>query len=155
MTITDQTNRPLNSPFSEWGPRINAYVHSGCVICGTANSDGWHARFHRQSDGSVVAIHFCDDKFAGYSGILHGGIVAALLDAAMTNCLFAHHITAVTAEMTVRYLRPVHTGETVQLRAWIDKSNPRLYSLAAELRQDNQTACRATAKFIPKLAPES
>ena len=142
LTVCEGDARPANT------------IHRGCLICGSENRSGLHVHFHRQGS-SVVASHICDHRYDGYFGVLHGGVIAALLDGAMTNCLFAHHITAVTAEMTVRYLLPVRTGEHVQLRAWIEKADPRLYSLRAELRQNHQVACYAAAKFIPKPATES
>ena len=60
-----------------------------------------------QPDGSVEGVFAARAPLEGYSGLLHGGVAAAFLDGAMTNCLFAHGVRALTAELTVRYREPV------------------------------------------------
>ena len=78
---------------------------------------------------------------------MHGGLVAAVLDDAMTNCLFAHRIVAMTAQLTIRYLRPVRTGRAAFVRAWVVKSSSRLQMVAADLMQDGEVHAKAQAKF--------
>jgi acyl-coenzyme A thioesterase PaaI-like protein len=46
----------------------------------------------------------------GYDGIVHGGILAAVLDDAMANCLWLRGIPVVTAKMALRYRQPVRVG---------------------------------------------
>jgi uncharacterized protein (TIGR00369 family) len=46
----------------------------------------------------------------GYDGVVHGGILAALLDDAMANCLWLRGVAAVTAKMVLRYREPVQVG---------------------------------------------
>lgn len=46
----------------------------------------------------------------GYDGVVHGGILASVLDDAMANCLWLQGITAVTAKMSLRYREPVPVG---------------------------------------------
>lgn len=82
--------------------------------------------------------------------MLHGGIIAALLDGAMTNCIFARGFVAVTAELNVRYRASVAAGEEVTIRAWLDQSHSRLHQLRSELVQDNVVKVIATAKFMQK-----
>jgi acyl-coenzyme A thioesterase PaaI-like protein len=127
------------------------HSHRACVVCGSDNQNGMHICFHLWQDGSVVADYLCGDEYQGYPQMLHGGIIATLLDGAMTHCLFAHNIVAVTAELTVRYLSPVQTENSVTIRAWIEKSSPRLHVLAAELIQNGETKAKATAKFSKKI----
>jgi uncharacterized protein (TIGR00369 family) len=46
----------------------------------------------------------------GYDGVVHGGILAALLDDAMANCLWLRGVAAATAKMVLRYREPVQVG---------------------------------------------
>jgi acyl-coenzyme A thioesterase PaaI-like protein len=46
----------------------------------------------------------------GYDGIVHGGILAAVLDDAMANCLWLRGIPVMTAKMALRYREPVQVG---------------------------------------------
>jgi acyl-coenzyme A thioesterase PaaI-like protein len=100
------------------------------------------------ADGGVEAHFDCARIFEGYSHRIHGGVIAALLDGAMTNCLFAHGRVAVTAELTVRYRYPVMTDHQATVRAWIRESSHRLHRVRAELLQDGQLLARATARFL-------
>lgn len=126
---------------------ISEPSHRTCIVCGCDNDHGMHLQFRSEPDGSVRAEFACDTVYQGYPDILHGGVVAAVLDGAMTNCLFAHVVVAVTAELTIRYLQPVHTREMVSVRAWIVKSSPHLQILAAELSQAGRVCAAAKAKF--------
>ena len=84
----------------------------------------------------------------GYPQTLHGGIIASLLDGAMTNCLFAHGHVAMTAELRVRYRKPVLIGPEMTIRAWITRSQPPLHLLEAELQQEGCAKAIASAKFF-------
>ena len=125
-----------------------AQAHSNCVVCGCANGRGLHLEFAESDDGGVHASFDCDDTFEGYAGMLHGGIVASLMDGAMTNCMFARGIPAVTAELRVRFRHPVITGNVATVHARIDRSSPPLHLLSAEIIQDGQTRATASGKFM-------
>ena len=86
-------------------------------------------------------------RFQGYEGVMHGGMISALLDAAMGECLFSKGILAVTAEMTVRFLRPVPLDRTVDLRAVLVSARHGLFLLSAGLSLDDRPLARATGKF--------
>jgi acyl-coenzyme A thioesterase PaaI-like protein len=88
--------------------------------------------------------------FEGYPDMLHGGIICALLDGAMTNCLFAHGHAAVTAELKVRFRHPVVTKRPARVRAWIAKTFHPLHEMVAELVQEEQVMATARAKFVER-----
>lgn len=121
--------------------------HSRCFACGDTER-GLGLRFSPADEDSVVADWWCEEKYQGYAGILHGGLVAVLLDAAMTNCLLLKGLTAVTADLHVRYHRPVQVDRTAQVRATLTRSRPPLYALEAELVQGGRVRASATAKFM-------
>jgi uncharacterized protein (TIGR00369 family) len=117
------------------------------VVCGDTNARGLRLDFTVAADGSVSAVFRCENSFEGYAGIVHGGVVSSLLDGAMTNCLFARGIMAVTAELTVRFKHLLRVGEPARVRAWITHSSPHLHFLAAEITQSGSVAATARAKF--------
>ena len=82
--------------------------------------------------------------------MLHGGVVASVLDGAMTSCLFAHGHPGATAELTVRFRHPVRTGGVATVRAWIERCAPPLHMLRAELVQNGQIKATAWGKFIDR-----
>jgi len=130
--------------------RARDRVHPHCVVCNPANSAGLRTEFVLQPDGSVTGEFPGGAVFEGYPGLLHGGVTAALLDGAMTNCLFAHGIEALTAELTVRYRHPIGVGGNIVVRASLTDSRGELHLLRAELRQEGQVKATALGKFVKK-----
>jgi uncharacterized protein (TIGR00369 family) len=122
--------------------------HPACIVCRPRAVGGLGLEFHPQADGSVEAEFPGGDAYQGYTGILHGGVIAMLLDAAMTNCLFAQDRRGVTADLAVRFRHPVASAQPVRLRAWVERSVPPLYLLRAELWQADQLRATATGKFM-------
>jgi len=127
---------------------IKHRLHGGCVACGENNPAGLRLKFEVQPDGSVKAAAFCVKELAGYDGLLHGGVAALMLDSAMTNCLFSAGVTALTAEMTVKYKAMVTIGRAVTLTARIKSDLDPLFIVASELSQDGQAKVSAEAKFM-------
>ena len=129
--------------------------HDRCIICGRRNRRGLGLRFKACRDGSVEASFACPESYEGYSGVLHGGVVSALLDSAMTNCLFAQGLEAFTAELNVRFLKPVRTLHPALVRACLTRSCPPLFRLEATLHQTGSLMARATASFIRRTGSET
>ncbi len=138
----------MTNPTQESLEITKRQAHPGCVGCGLENAHGLALEFTVRADMGVEAEFPCGQLYQGYPGFLHGGIASLLLDSAMTNCLFAHNITAVTARLIIRYILPVAIGYPAVVRAWIKEYEPPLYVLEAELVQKDQILVRASAKFI-------
>jgi uncharacterized protein (TIGR00369 family) len=141
---------PLTMELDQKFVAVRRRHHPDCVVCGSRNARGLQLAFTRQADGSVSASFACDPAWTGYSGCLHGGVIAALLDGASTNCLFAHGHAALTAELIVRYREPVATGRPAVVRARLVESTRHLHYLQAELEQDGRVKATAKARFIPR-----
>ena len=124
--------------------------HERCVVCAPSHPLGLQVEYRLAAGGVVHAEFPCDRVFQGYPGQLHGGVIAALLDGAMTNCLFAHGIEAVTAELTVRFLRPVLPDRIAEVNAHLTRAFRRLYVLEAELIQEQVTVAKAQGKFLKR-----
>jgi uncharacterized protein (TIGR00369 family) len=88
-------------------------------------------------------------KFEGYKGIFHGGIVASLLDEVMIKAILAHGIFAVTAEMTVRFQRPIHIGDHIRLAGNITSQKGRRYETAGKaIGDDGEIYATATGIYL-------
>jgi len=130
--------------------RTRRTAHPSCIVCGRADECGLGLRFSVQQDGGVVAHFACRRHLQGYEGILHGGIVSALLDGAMTNCLFAHGITAVTGEMTIRFRHPIRLRTAVTVCGRIARSQWPLHVAEAQIVQDGRVMAKARGKFMER-----
>lgn len=127
---------------------VRRRAHPRCVVCSPANPMGLGQHFSLRPDGGVEGRFAVRKVFEGYPGMLHGGVTAALLDGAMTNCLFARGVEAVTAELRVRYRGPVTLRGEVVVSAWLTESHGRLRLLRAELRQGDRLMATAQGKFL-------
>ncbi len=127
-----------------------AQAHDRCVVCGHVDGHTPRLRFAVADDGSVRATLQPDHAYEGYAGILHGGVIATLLDAAMTNCLFAQGRCGLTAELCVRFRHPVVSDTPLRLRACVERSSPPLFVLRAEIQQAGQVRAMAIGKFMEK-----
>jgi uncharacterized protein (TIGR00369 family) len=130
--------------------------HPACVVCASCNAKGLGVRFEVAADGSVRGTFQCDCCYQGYPGRLHGGIIAMLLDAAMTHCLFARGIEAVTARLSVQYRRAVKVDRAALVRARLTEDQQPLYQLAAVLVQEGEVRASANGVFFrtEQLPPE-
>lgn len=133
--------------------RTRQAAHPRCIVCGRADQCGLGLRFSLRDDGSVEASFECGERFQGYKGLIHGGVATSLLDGAMTNCLFAHDIVAVTAEMTVRFRHPIALDVPVTVRAHITRSQNPLHIVEAQILQAGQVKAKANGKFMEKPLP--
>ena len=123
-------------------------AHPNCIACSLSNTQGMQLGFVPSDDGGVSAQFKCGDHYEGFPGILHGGVLSMILDGAMTNCLFAKGWVAVTADLRVQFRHPVLTDQTATVRAWITCATPPLYTLKADIIQNNQLKTNATGRFM-------
>ena len=120
-----------------------------CFACGPHNPHGLHLSAFRREGADYVVDFLPQRHHQGWQGLTHGGIVATLLDEAMTRLLREAGYSAVTAEMTVRYHRPTPTGEPVQVRARQVAQRGRLVQTEAELLDPQGRAlASASGKFM-------
>jgi uncharacterized protein (TIGR00369 family) len=124
--------------------------HSRCVLCGNLNPRSLNLSFQVVGDGSVRTRFKTYAELQGYDGLLHGGVIASLLDAAMTHCLFHHGVQAVTGDLHVRFVQPVSCDVSLEIRAWVLLSYPPLYRLKAEIILEKRVMAWAEAKFMQR-----
>lgn len=127
---------------------LSAQCHPDCIVCRPQTAGGLGLVFTVAPDGAVEAEFRGGAAYQGYTGMLHGGVIAMLLDAAMTNCLFTHGQRAVTAELSVRFRHPVRSDRPARLRAWVQRPNPPLFVMHAELWQAGRRRATAVGKFM-------
>lgn len=122
--------------------------HSHCLFCGSSNPMSLRLAFEALEDGGVKALYTAPPELQGYDGIVHGGILASLLDSAMTHCLFHMGVRALTCDLHVRYLQSVPMGVPLEIRARVLSSRLPVHLLESEVRADGTLMARAEAKFL-------
>ena len=127
--------------------QIENSFHQNCFACGANNGMGLGLKFHKHEDGTVFGNFFADPKFEGYSGIIHGGIVATLLDSAMTHCLLMEDIPALTGRLSIKYSTPIRAGTVVKLEARIVDQFHEMFILQGKAWVDGKRVASAEAKY--------
>jgi uncharacterized protein (TIGR00369 family) len=110
-----------------------------CFGCGEANPMGMHLEFLLAEDGSVVCLAAVPDTFEGPVGYVHGGIIATLLDEAMSKAVRARGVRAMTRHMEVDYQRPVPSGAPIRLEGHVTHYEGRKHWVQARILNDEGT----------------
>ena len=88
-----------------------------CFACGMANPYGLHLRFFETGPGEVTSDYIVPDHFQGYPGVVHGGIVAAMLDEVTGRALMDGDSPRFmfTARLEIKYRKNVPVGQPLRL----------------------------------------
>ena len=89
-----------------------------CFVCGLENPAGLHLHFYESAPGEVTANYTVGEQHQGYPGIVHGGIVAAMLDEVTGRAHMgptSNPRFMFTARLDVRYRKPVPVGKPLRL----------------------------------------
>ena len=98
-----------------------------CFVCGLENPIGLKLAFYQTADGEVSAEYTVDESYQGYPGVVHGGVVAAMLDEI---CGRSHMGVdpprfMYTARLDIRYRKNVPVGQRLKLVGKAGKSKRR------------------------------
>ena len=131
---------------------LTPFAHSAgnrCFGCGPANQTGLRLDFLLADDGSVVSFPVVASAFEGHPGYLHGGIIATLLDEAMSKAVRARGSSSMTRKMEVDYLRPVPSEVPLRLEGRIVRNEPRKHWAEARiLDEKGKLLAEAKGLFI-------
>jgi uncharacterized protein (TIGR00369 family) len=120
-----------------------------CFGCGLENRTGLRLHFFTDEHNNVVCHLRLAARFAGPPGHAHGGIIATLLDEAMSKSNRARGILAMTRHMEVEYLRPVPLGVPLTLTAQHTGATGRRNHTEAQLADaSGQVLAMAKAVFV-------
>ncbi|MBN1427808.1 MAG: PaaI family thioesterase [Anaerolineae bacterium] len=126
-----------------------------CFVCGLESPVGLKLRFDDNGNNEVRALYSVGAEYQGYPGVVHGGIVAAMLDeiGGRVPMAGAPDRFMVTAKLAIRYRRPVPTETPLTLVGHLLKDQGRLAVAHSEIRlPDGTVAAEAevTLAQIPK-----
>ncbi len=128
-----------------------------CFACGALNPDGLRLTFDYPEPGLCRTEWVPVRKFQGWQGILHGGIIATLLDEA-----FAHSLggaargagqVAVTAQITVRFEKPVRIGERIFIEGRVVGEKGRVIKCEAAIRDASGNELATGLGTLVKIKP--
>jgi acyl-coenzyme A thioesterase PaaI-like protein len=127
---------------------ISDAEHKHCFACGAENPRGLSLHFSMTENGEITGTFTPKKIYQGFEGFLHGGIICTLLDAAMTRLLIENGLSAVTADLKVRFKKPIPITEVLLIRARLEKRRRSFFQLSADLTIKGTISATATGRFL-------
>lgn len=129
-------------------PRFEIAPHH-CFACGTLNTHGMHLDLHVERGRSWVEVTY-EQRFQGWDGIAHGGILATMLDEVMAWALVGEDSWGLTARLSIDFKRPVEVGQAIRAEGWITRSRRRLVETEGHLTdaRTGQLLAGATGLYV-------
>jgi len=141
------TSEPLVSDVRIGGEPVRIEPHN-CFACGSLNTHGLHLVLHAGDDRCWIEITL-EDRFQGWDGIAHGGIICTLLDEIMAWALVEHDLWGVTARMQVEFKKPVPIGAPIRGEGRVTGRRRRIVEAEAALYDAQGTVlAQATGTFV-------
>ena len=129
---------------------INLEDNDMCYACGKKNTHGLHLEFTLcERDKSIETNFLPSELHQGWEGIVHGGVIATVMDEAMAKMaqLLGYHV--VTASLDVRFKDMAKTRELLKVRAEVTKLSKKLiFTKAVAHREDGKIIAEARAKLM-------
>lgn len=127
-----------------------------CFLCGLQNPVGLKLAFYDDLEANQVRTEFAiPDDYQGYPGVVHGGIVAAILDETAGRAVMLggkdDNLFA-TLRLTIRYRHPTPTGTPLTALGWVTKKGGVSTKVAGEIRLPDGTItaeCEALLGPVP------
>ncbi len=121
-----------------------------CFGCGGDNVGGMKLTFEQDNvNRRIVGRFVLGERYQGGGGFAHGGIIAVLLDEAMGKVCRFREVRAVTAELTVEYLKPINVLQEIIVEGHETEQKGRNIFMSGEIRDTaGVVLARGKARFV-------
>jgi len=136
--------------------RHHARLNTLCVVCGKENPHGLKLSFS-SVDHVATAEWIPSAGWQSFQDTIHGGIISAVLDEAMSQSIILLHKEAFTMDLQIRFHEKVRVGELLLVKGWVlNIRNRRIFAEATLTTPDGKAKARARGTFlIPKRSEHS
>jgi len=125
-----------------------------CFACGSLNTHGMQLDLHVREDRCWTELTL-PERFEGWEGIAHGGIVSTILDEVMAWSIVSRDRWAVTARLTIDFRQPIRVGTPIRAEGWVVRDRRRLLDTAARIVDLTTGAELATAEAAYVAVPDA
>jgi uncharacterized protein (TIGR00369 family) len=128
---------------------------SHCFVCGLHNDYGLHMKFYEDESGKVVSDITVPKRFQGYPGIVHGGIIAAMLDEVSGRTITNSEATRwmVTASISIRYRKPVPVEKLLHLEGSLKQDSGAVARVRGEIYDENGVLLAEADSVLAAIPP--
>jgi uncharacterized protein (TIGR00369 family) len=130
--------------------RLEPNPANKCFGCGGDNAGGMKLTFEQDNvNRRIVGRFVLGERYQGGGGFAHGGIIAVLLDEAMGKVCRFRNARAVTAELTVEYLKPLKVEQEIVVEAHEAEQKGRNLFHVGEIRNaEGELLARGRGRFV-------
>ena len=116
-----------------------------CFACGPLNPIGlrMEVSFRDNKASSRLTL---EREFQGWKDIVHGGLVATILDEIMAHAVMNYVGQGVTTSLQITYRAPLHVGEEFQAIGYVVEQKSRAAVAEGEIRLTNSKDLIAKGK---------
>jgi uncharacterized protein (TIGR00369 family) len=121
-----------------------------CFGCGGANARGMKLTFEQDDAARRIIGRFrLGAEYQGAFGIIHGGVIAVVLDEVMGKVCRFRGVRAVTAEMNIEYLKPVWVDTDLVAEGYEKEMTGRNLHLVGEIQDaSGKVLARSRGRFV-------
>jgi uncharacterized protein (TIGR00369 family) len=121
-----------------------------CFGCGAANARGMLLTFEQDDAAQRIRGNFrLGAEYQGGPGFIHGGIIATVLDEVMGKVCRFREVRAVTAELSIEYLKPVPVDADLVVEGHEVEKKGRNLFLAGDIRDGSgKVLARGKGRFV-------
>jgi len=123
-----------------------------CFLCGLENPVGLHLHLYEVEPGVIETTYTAPDHFQGYPGVLHGGIVASILDEVCGRVHMgsdpAQPRFMFTAKLEVKYRKNVPINQPLKIVGKAGKSKGKAAEGWAGIYVNDELLAEANALLV-------
>jgi len=124
-------------------------TYQRCFACGPRNEIGLKLTFRREGD-RILADYRPREDFQGFPGVLHGGILATMLDETMSRTGAMRREWLMTGKLDIRFRRPAPVDQP--MRVWgeiVRERQGAVDAVGAVELMDGTVVAEARGMFMP------
>lgn len=120
-----------------------------CFACGPLNPIGLHMEVSYLEDKAISRLSL-NREFQGWNDIVHGGVVATILDEIMAHAVTHYIGKAVTTSLQITYRAPLHVGHEMQVVGYVVEEKSRAAVAKGEIRgaDDKKLIATGESRFV-------
>jgi uncharacterized protein (TIGR00369 family) len=123
-----------------------------CFVCGKLNMEGLQLEFELVGEHRVRTEFTPPKRLQGWKDIVHGGIIATVLDEVMVNAAYLRGVVAVSAKLEIRLRHPAVVGERLICHGEIVKEGTRTLDARAWAEKEGGTVVAEATGLLMRVA---
>ncbi len=123
--------------------------YTACFGCGSGNTTGLQLDGFTVDGAQVTAPFRPEPRFAGFEGIVHGGVLATVLDEISAwSAMLTEGVLVLTASLDIRYHKKAIVGEHFTLAGTVTERRGRRLSIEGKVLAGTEIVAHSQGVFV-------